>query len=131
MSAADKLKSLYKEADALDESLPATLSKKIYLYTQTLGLIEKFHADAVKARGLAEADRKRIYGETIMKVSGTATDKSAQAEISCYDARKREAQAEAEMWRWRNAFTSTQEVINALKLQLKSLMQEYNNANAG
>ncbi|MFX3617953.1 MAG: hypothetical protein ACE3JK_10525 [Sporolactobacillus sp.] len=129
MSANGRLKELYAQINALSEEIPAQLSKKISLYTHVLELLGKLHADAVNEEGLAEADRKRIYSETVVSAQGTATDKAARAEISCYDARKREAFAKAESWRYRNAYTSTQEVINALKLELKSLMQELNNTN--
>lgn len=121
----DRLKQIYAEADALSNELPAELSKKIFLYTQALGIIGRYHADAVRAHGSAYAERKRIYGESIVNGEGTAKDKEGYAEMQSYEARIFEAQAESEMWRWRNAYTSTQEVINALKLELKSLMQEY------
>lgn len=131
MNASDRLKELYKQADALSRDIPADMAKKIFLYTQALGIIGKFHADAVKDAGLAEADRKRIYSETIVNSTGTATDKAAKAEISCHEARRKEAAANGEMIRWKNAYQSTIEVINELKLELKSLMQEYGNQNAG
>jgi hypothetical protein len=121
----DKLKRIYNEADALSHEIPAELSKKITLYTRALLIVGRYHADAVRAHGKAYAERKRVWGETILSSSGTAKDKEGMAEKECYPYRVQEADAEGEMWTWRNAYNSTQEVINALKKELDTLMVEY------
>lgn len=122
----DRLKRLYAEIENLSDEIPSEKSRKIYLLGQVLQLIGKFHADAVRAHGRAYAERKRVWGETIAGHSGTAKYKEGMAEVQSYDARVKEADAEGDMWRWRNAFTATQELINAEKKDLEVLMKEYN-----
>jgi len=121
----ERLKRLYAEIESLSDEIPQQKSRKIYLLGQVLQIIGKFHADAVRAHGRAYAERKRIWGETITSVEGTAKDKEGLAEVKAYDARIEEAEAEADMWRWRNAFIATQELINAEKKDLEVLMKEY------
>lgn len=121
----DRLKNLYSEIENLSDDIPKQKSRKIYLLGQVLQIIGKFHADAVRAHGRAYAERKRIWGETITSHEGTAKDKEGIAEVKAYNARIEETEAEADMWRWRNAFTATQELINAEKKDLEVLMKEY------
>lgn len=121
----ERLKRLYAEIESLSDEIPQQKSRKIYLLGQVLQIIGKFHADAVRAHGRAYAERKRIWGETITGTEGTAKDKEGLAEVKAYDARIEEAEAEADMWRWRNAFIATQELINAEKKDLEVLMKEY------
>ena len=121
----DRLKRLYTEIESLRDDIPAQKSRKIHLLGQVLQIIGKFHADAVRAHGRAYAGRKRIWGETIASHEGTAKDKEGLAEVKAYEARLKEADAEADMWRWRNAFIATQELINAEKKDLEVLMKEY------
>jgi|SRR5690554_1482932 len=121
----DRLKKLYAEIESLRDDIPAQKSRKIYLLGQVLQIIGKFHADAVRSHGRAYAERKRVWGEAITGHSGTAKDKEGMAEVKAYNARIEEAEAEADMWRWRNAFIATQELINAEKKDLEVLMKEY------
>ncbi|MED4098396.1 hypothetical protein [Priestia megaterium] len=62
------------------------------------------------------AERKHAYAQA--KVAATS-QKEAHAEIAVYHLRKQEAQAYGNMERWRKAFESTKEEINALKYKLK------------
>lgn len=121
----DKLKSLYAEINKLDDEIPAQLSKKIYLYAQVLQFIGKYHADSTRAYKKAYAERKKAWGEALVVHDGTGKEKEGSAEIESYKFRMIEADTEAEMWRWKNSFAATQEIINALKIQLKTLMKEY------
>src|SRR5690606_35192935 len=121
----DRLKKLYAEIESLRDDIPAQKSRKIHSLGQVLQIIGKFHADAVRAHGRAYAERKRIGGESIASHEGTAKDKEGLAEVKAYEARLKEADAEADMWRWRNAFIATQELINAEKKDLEVLMKEY------
>ena len=124
----DRLKKLYGEIEELSDDIPAQLAKKILLYTQTLHLIGRYQAAAEFAYGKAYADRKRIWGEAIQNTEGTAKDKEAVAEVACYEARLAEVKAGAKRDEWKLAFESTTEIIQALKVQHKTLMQEYTNA---
>jgi regulator of protease activity HflC (stomatin/prohibitin superfamily) len=122
----DQLKPLYAQIDKLNDEIPAQQARKITLYAKCLQWIGKYHADAVLAHGMAYADRKRIYGDTIQQTEGTAVDKQAKAETESYEARIREADAEAEAEKWKRLFISTEHIINALKIEHKTLMNEYN-----
>jgi hypothetical protein len=124
----ERLKALYEEIESLDDENPAELSKKILLYTQALQLVGKYHSEATREHGRAYAERKKAWGEALATYSGTGKEKEGAAEVACYELRQQEAEAEADMWKWRNSFNATQEVINALKIQLKTLMKEYDNA---
>ena len=121
----ERLTRLYNQINTLSDEIPSEKSKKIYLLGQVLQLIGKAHAEAVREHGRAYAERKRIWGEAITSVEGTAKDKEGIAEVNAYDARIKEAEAEGDMWRWRNAFQATQELINAEKKDLEVLMKEY------
>jgi hypothetical protein len=122
----DQLKQIYAEINNLNDEIPAQQAKKITLYAKALQFIGKYHAEAVMAHGLAYADRKRIHGDTIQQTEGTAVDKQAKAETESYEARIREADAEAEAEKWKRLFISTEHIINALKIEHKTLMNEYN-----
>lgn len=121
-----KLNEIYEAIEQLNDEIPAQLSKKITLYSQALMLIGRYHAAAVNAHGIAYANRKKVWGQAILDSKGTAKDKEAAAEVASYDARVREARAEMEVWEWRRAFESTQEIIQALKIEQRTLMVEYN-----
>lgn len=122
MTKAEKLSTLYKKANALNEELPAELMSKLSLYGQVLELIGGLHADSVKAWKLAEAKRREtiasaiVYGAELEgKEVKTAKEKEAAAEVIGATARLEEALAEAEATRWKNAYCSTQEMVNILK----------------
>ncbi|MED1304578.1 hypothetical protein BK704_28785 [[Bacillus thuringiensis] serovar konkukian] len=119
---AEKLKDLYARAAGLDESLPGDLLQKLKIYGDILSLTGKLHASALSDWKMAEAIRK----ETISKCftynpNGTAKEREMQAEFAASEHRKAEAQAEASCMRWRNAYNSTTEIINILKIQLRDM----------
>lgn len=62
------------------------------------------------------ADRKAVYAEAELAATKY---KQAHAEIAVKELRKHEATAYGNMQRWRNAFESTKEEINALKYKVK------------
>jgi hypothetical protein len=123
----DKFNELYEEIESLSDEIPSQLARKIYLYSLVLQWMGKYHAAAVLDYGKAYAERKRIQGEALINTKGTQRDKEGAAEVLSYEARLREAEAEAEMHKWKNAYNATTEIINALKIQQKTLMQEYGN----
>ena len=120
-----KLSELYKQAESLNEEIPAELAKKIRVYAEIMQHIGRMHAAAVNDYGMAYSKRKLAYAEAISNSTGKVVEREAQAEIACNPYRKEEAQAEADKERWRNAKDSTAEIINALKKQLDTLMIEY------
>ncbi|MGI0534978.1 hypothetical protein KFD70_22065 [Bacillus pfraonensis] len=118
----EKLKELYARAAGLNEDLPGDLLEKLKIYGDILSLTGKLHAASLSDWKMAEAVRK----ETIAKCftynpNGTAKEREMQAEFAASDHRKAEAQAEANCMRWRNAYNSTSEIINILKIQLKDM----------
>jgi hypothetical protein len=122
MSRTDKLSALYGQANKLNEEFPAELMKKLSLYGQILELIGGLHSEAVREWKLSEATRREaIASATIYhpEVAGaeikTAADRAAAAEVVGADARKKEAIAEADATRWKNAYNSTSEQIQILK----------------
>lgn len=123
----EKLTEIYNKIEKLNDEIPAELSRKITLYSQALLMIGRYHSMAVRDHGHCYAERKRIWGETILSSKGTGKEKEGAAEKACYQARVKEADTEMEVWKWRNAFTSTQEIINAIKIEQKTLMKEYDN----
>jgi len=124
----DRLKRYYAEIESLNEEIPGQLTRKITLYTLALLEIGKFHAEAVNEYGRAYAMRKAKWGEIAMATEGSGVMKEAAADKGTYELRMREAAAESEMHRWKNSFEATQEVINALKVQLKVLVKELDNS---
>lgn len=123
----NKLESLYKQINQLNDEIPSQLSKKIFLYSQVLQYVGKYHSEAILDHGKAYADRKGTWGKTMHDTPGTGIVKEGAAEIAIHFLRIKEAEAESEVWRWRNSFTATQEIINSLKIQLKTLMAELDN----
>lgn len=123
----ERLDKIYKEIESMNEEIPAQKARMITLYTKALQCIAFYHADAVRAYGMAYATRKRIWGECIQETKGTAKDKEGAAEVGSYEARVREADAEAEVEKWKRLFIATEHIINALKIEHKTLMDEYNN----
>src|SRR5690625_318211 len=124
----DELKRYYAEINKLNDEIPAELSRKITLYSLSLQRIGNFHAQAIMDHGVAYAERKSLWGRVMHDTPGTGVVKEGAAEIAIKDLRTKEAEAESEVWKWRNQFESTQEIINSLKIELRTLMTEYQNA---
>lgn len=120
----DELKRLYAEINTLNDEIPQHVTRKIYLYSQALLIIGKFHAEAVNEYGKAYAERKARWGEIAVETEGSGVVKEATADRDTRALREKEAEAEAEMHRWKNSFEATQEIINALKVHLKVLVKE-------
>jgi hypothetical protein len=120
----DRLKRFYAEINTLDDEIPAQVTRKIYLYSLALLEIGRFHAEAVNEYGRIYAARKGKWGEIAATTDGSGVVKEATADRLTQELREKEAQAEAEMHRWKNSFEATQEIINALKVHLKVLVKE-------
>src|SRR5690625_334931 len=125
----EQLKKYYAEINKLNDEIPAELSRKITLYSLSLQRIGNFHAQAIMDHGIKYAERKGLWGRVMHDTPGTGIVKEGAAEIAIKDIRKEEAECEAEVWKWRNQFESTQEIINSLKIELRTLMTEYQNSN--
>jgi|GEM_PF-3289110 len=130
MNRTEKLSQLYKQANELNEELPKELMDKLSLYGQVLEIIGGLHAESVKAWKLAEAKRREtiasaiVYGAELDGVAyKTAKEKEAAAEVIGAEARRNEALAEAEAQRWRNAYTSTLEMIQILKRKYEHMKE--------
>lgn len=124
MSNLEKLTTLYKQANSLDESLPGDIIRKLSLYGKILELLGGLHANALKDWKLAEATRREALASAFCyDVEGSAIERGHKAEIAAAHTRQAEATAEAEAQRWKNAYLSTQEQINILKLQLKDMQE--------
>jgi hypothetical protein len=113
---------LYKQVNTLNDDLPGDVLKKLKLYAEILTWTGKLHSESLKEWKLAKAKRK----ETIATVytydpEGTVKDKEYKAEVAASEFRREEAVAEANCMRWKNAYTSTTEYINILKIQLKDM----------
>lgn len=124
MNNAEKLSMLYKQANSLNEDLPGDIIKKLSLYGKILELLGGFHAQAVKEWKLAEATRRETLASAfVYDMEGSAVERTNKAEIAAAQSRKREAETEAEAQRWRNAYNSTSEQIQILKLQLRDMQE--------
>jgi hypothetical protein len=130
MCKTEKLAVLYKKANALDEEIPKMLMDKLSLYGQILELIGGLYADSVKAWKLAEAKRRETIASAIVygaELEGaevkTAKDREAVAEVVGAASRREEALTESEAQRWKNAYISTQEMIQILKKKYDHLKE--------
>jgi hypothetical protein len=130
MSKTDKLTQLYKKANGLNEDIPIDLMNKLSLYGQVLEIIGGLHAESVKAWKLAEAKRREVIASAIVygaELEGaevkTAKDREAVAEVVGAQARREEALTESETQRWKNAYISTQEMIQILKKKYDHLKE--------
>ena len=125
----EKLAELYKKANNMNDELPKELIEKLSLYGQILEIIGGLHAEAVKAWKLAEANRREVIAAAIAygaelegaETPKTAKEREAAAEVVGAEARKKEALAEYEATRWRNAYQSTLEMIQILKKKYEHL----------
>lgn len=117
-----QLTEFYNQTDKLNDDLPADLIKKLMLYGKILEITGKLHASSLKDWKMAEAKRK----ETIATVysldpNGTSKEREMKGEMAATQFRQEEATAEAECMRWRNAYTSCQEYIQILKMQIRDI----------
>lgn len=118
----EKLKELYKKADMLNEENPHELLQKMKLYGEILGITGRLHAASLKEWKLCEALRKEAAATCFTyDPEGTMKEREMKAEFACSEHRKKEAMAEGECMRWRNAYTSTTELIQIYKLQLRDM----------
>jgi len=122
---------LNKQLEGLTEDNPADLQKIILIKTKLLQPLGKMLGLATKEYKQDYAERKHGYGTLIVQTNGTGVEKEGQAEIGIKNARDIEAEKEGEMIRWRHAFISTQELIQAQKLILRAMITELENANIG
>jgi len=122
MSNMDKLSALYKQANSLNDELPGDIVKKLSLYGKILELLGGFHAVSVKNWKLAEATRRETMASAFCyDIDGSIVERTNKAEIVAAPSRRKEAETEAEAQRWRNAYNSTSEIIQILKLQLRDM----------
>jgi hypothetical protein len=118
-----KLKELYKQANELDEELPAQLMDKLSIYGQILELLGGMWAAATKDWKLAEAKRREaIASHYALNPNGTTKDREMQAEMAAAEWRRKEAEYEAEALRWKAAYIATQEQINIMKKKYEHLV---------
>lgn len=122
MTQEEKLATLYKHAAELNEELPAELLKKMKLYGEIIGITGRLHAAALSDWKMHEALRKEAIASCFTyDPDGTAKEREMKAEYAASEHRKREAKAEGECMRWRNAYNSTTECINIMKLQFRDM----------
>ncbi|MED4234424.1 hypothetical protein [Priestia megaterium] len=89
---------------------------RIEIMSKMLVFIGKLAATFSEEYKNIYADRKAAYAEAELAATRY---KQAHAEIAVKELRKQEATAYGNMQRWRNAFESTKEEINALKYKVK------------
>jgi hypothetical protein len=112
----EEIARLRRAADKLPDDNPGALINKIELLARCLVYLGRVssHLDGTYKRVYA----KRKYEQAIA-VTKAVKDKQATAEIAVKELREEEAEAYEMMNRFRNAFTSTTEEINSLKLKLR------------
>lgn len=111
-----EIKRLRNEADKCPEDNPAGLMRKIDYLAKCLVYIGRVSS-------FLDGEYKRIYAqrkyEQALAHVNADKHREASAEIAVRDLRIKEADAYENMQRWRNAFTSTNEEIHALKLKMR------------
>jgi hypothetical protein len=113
---------LYKQVNTLNDDLPGDVLKKLKLYAEILTWTGKLHSESLKAWKLAESKRKETVATVYsLDPNGTSKEREMKAEMAASEFRREEAVAEANCMRWKNAYTSTTEYINILKIQLKDM----------
>lgn len=118
----EKLKELYSKAAELDDELPGDLIQKLKYYGEILSITGRLHAASLSDWKMSEAVRKETIAKFfISNQDGTAKERDMKAELAVSKYRKMEAQAEASCMRWKNAYNSTMEIINILKIQLRDM----------
>lgn len=99
------------------ESTPVEMKvQRIEILSRMLVFIGKLAATFSEEYKNIYAERKYVYAEAELAAE---KNKKAHAEIAVRELRKQEAKAYGNMQRWRNAFDSTKEEINALKYKVK------------
>lgn len=127
VTANDKLRTYYNAADKLNEEFPKELMDKLSIYGRILEIIGGLHADALREWKLAESERKGTIAETYMIVlnegdkPATSKYREMVAEQTAIDLRRKEAIAESEAMRWRNAYNSVLEQIQIMKKRYEHL----------
>lgn len=90
--------------------------KRIEIMARMLVFIGRLSAGFAEEYQTIYADRKYTYAQA--KLAATS-QKESHAEIAVRELRKQEAQAYGNMERWKKAFETTKEEINALKYSVK------------
>ena len=122
MMGIEKLKELYGKTSRLNEELPGDIVRKLSLYGSILEVTGRMHANSVKDWKLAEATRREALASAFCyDIDGSIVERTNKAEIAAAPSRRKEAETEAEAQRWRNAYNSTSEIIQILKLQLRDM----------
>lgn len=117
-----QLSILYKQVNELSDELPGDVLKKLKLYAEILTWTGKLHSESLKSWKLAESRRKETVATVYsLDPNGTSKEREMRAEMAASKFREEEATAEGDCMRWRNAYTSTTEYINILKIQLRDM----------
>lgn len=124
-----QLKMKYVQIEQMNESIPKELAREITLWAEVLNIIGQLHAAAVYEYGLSQSNRREAYSQAVKTAEGTQIVKESTAEIAAKPYRDKEASAESEVDKWKSAFISTEHIINAKKLELKVLMDEWGGKN--
>ncbi|MEK4754817.1 hypothetical protein MKX72_20150 [Priestia sp. FSL R5-0597] len=112
----EHLKEITKYQKQLDRTPKEMKVQRIEILSRMLVFIGKLAATFSEEYKNIYAERKYTYAEAEIKAE---KNKKAYAEIAVRDLRKQEAKAYGNMQRWKNAFESTKEEINALKYKVK------------
>lgn len=117
-----QLATLYKQVNELNDELPGDVLKKLKLYAEILTHTGKLHSQALRDWKLAESKRKETVASVYsLDPNGTSKEREMKAEMAASEFRREEAIAEGDCMRWKNAYTSTTEYINILKIQLRDM----------
>src|SRR5699024_12794685 len=92
---------LNKQLTGVSEDIPIDLQKIIMINTKLLQPLGKMYGNATRDFKYAYAQRKYEHGNISVYSEGTGVMKEGQAEIGIHEARKKEAEAEGEMIRWK------------------------------
>ena len=122
----EKLTELYRQATELDEELLGDLIKKLSYYGKILELLGGIHAAALTDWKLAESNRREAIATTFENFDGSVAERTNKAESSSSLQRREEAKAEGEAMRWKNAYNSTLEQIQIMKLRLRDMKDVMN-----
>jgi hypothetical protein len=112
----EHLKEVRKYQTILNNTPYESKVKRIEVMARMLVFIGRLSAGFSGEYKRIYAERKYTYAQAKLDATG---QKDAKAEIAVYDLRKQEAQAFENMERWRRAFETTKEEINALKYSVK------------
>lgn len=126
----DQLTDIFNKIKQLDSNELSHLYELVSLHNEALFIVGDLSSQALHVRDYSYLERKRIYAETVEKERGTTVAvKEARAELSVYELRKNEADANSMHDKYKRMYDSLNHRLIDFRQKRNKLEEELKTIN--